>query len=157
MSEVSAPPPEGSRVIDDRALITRDWLDWYIDILGRIDGAIRKLNTISLDDQAASIGSTSLPSASVDAGLYRVTYYIRVTQAASVSSSIAITLNWQDNTINCSITSPALTGNVVTAVMTDSALLQVDRAAALTFATTYGTVGAIPMKYKVRILLEKVP
>src|SRR5687768_2600555 len=68
--------------------VTRPWQDWFSNLL-RIIGAVpTSVRSVSPVDQSASIAATDIAGGTIGAGLYRLSYYARITQAASVSSSL---------------------------------------------------------------------
>ena len=75
--------------------------------------AIRQSTSpVSLTAQGASIGVTAIPTSSLASGLYRVSYYCRITTAAGVSSSLIVTFSFTDGGVACSFASAALTDRV---------------------------------------------
>jgi hypothetical protein len=119
--------------------------------------AIRQTTApVSLSAQAASIGTTAIPTSSLASGLYRVTYYTRITTAAGTSSSLITTFTWTDGGISCSLSSAALTGNTTSTVGTGSALINIDASSPISYSTTYASVGAPVMAYSLYITLEEM-
>lgn len=103
-----------------------------------------------------AIPTTDIPLPTVFAGLYRVTWYARITAAAITSSSLQVTIGWTDGGIPCSVTSAAITGNTTTTTGTASLLLRSDAATPITYATTYASNGANEMTYSLSVVLESI-
>ena len=131
------------------------WLGWMQDQNDILKKAPIVVGFKSLTLQTASIVSTEIPSSVLSIGVYRVSYYVRVTAPASVSSSIIVSFQWTDYGIACSKDFAAVSGNVVTAVGSDSFLIAVDGATKVSYSTTYASSG-IGMTYKLEIILEQV-
>lgn len=119
--------------------------------------AIRQsTDPVSLTAQTASIGVTSIPTSSLASGLYRATYYVRVTTASGATSSIAVSFHWTDGGVSCSLTSTALTGNTTSTVGSGSALVNIDASTPISYSTTYASTGAPVMAYAVYLTLEEM-
>jgi hypothetical protein len=111
---------------------------------------------VSLTNQSASIGATDFSGGGLSAGLYRLTYYTRITQAATTSSSLTVTLDWQDGGVAPSISGAAITGNTTTTIQSNTVLVRIDGSSPVRYSTTYSSVGATPMKHSLYITLEEV-
>ena len=91
------------------------------------------------------------------AGLYRLSYYAQVTQAASVSSSLTTQFQWTYNSVTQTLTSAAMTGNTTTTYQGLTFPLRVDYDTSVTYAGTYASSGAPAMQFSLDIALEAVP
>ena len=93
----TAPLPRSSPIVASqvdpstgRAVLTgyisSAW-DTYFQLsqIPRIEASPERLSTVDTGSKTAAISTTALPIGSVTAGLYRVTYYARITTAASTS------------------------------------------------------------------------
>lgn len=157
MAVVSAPPPGNNPMIDRADLtVTRPWYQWLIALIDRVDNGARRVAVERVSAQAASIGTTALPIGLIAGGLYRVSWALRVTQAATSSSSLTVGLSWTDGTIACSLSGAAVTGNTTATTQSGTALIQVDQGTPVSYSTTYASSGATPMQYQVEIVLEQV-
>lgn len=117
--------------------------------------AVRQTTSpVVLTAQSASIGVTSIPAASLAGGLYRVTYWARVTTAAGTSSSLSVTLSWTDSGVACSKAFTAVTGNTTATTDSNSYLVNIDGASPISYSTTYASVGAPAMIYALSLTLE---
>lgn len=118
---------------------------------------------ITLTNQSASIGTTSIIG-TAPAGIYNVCWVHQITQAATVSSSILVTIGWNNgsakSTTSFSLNGGLLqlTGDTTNALnSTGSNCVMVFSAAnqPITYSTTYASVGATPMQYAVYITAER--
>lgn len=139
-----------------KLLMTRVWVDWTTALQIRIDNNATALNTVELSAQAASIGTTSIPLDILSEGLYRVTYYARITTAGTVSSSLTVTLGWTDHSVSCSFSGAAMVANTISTIQSNTVMVRNDAASPLTYATTYATAGATAMQYSLDILVEQI-
>lgn len=142
---------------ENEGKMTEVWIP-YMQSQNTITSTAIRQNTspVSLTGQSASIAVTSIPTSSLASGLYRATYYVRVTTAAAVSSSIAVSFHWTDSSVSCSVTSTALTGNTTSTVGTGSALINIDAATPVSYSTSYASVGAPAMQYALYLTLEEM-
>ena len=137
-------------------LIRRTWQVWLRNLTNTVNDAPVRIQTVSLANQAASIGTTSIPSVPLSTGLYRVTWYLRITTAAATSSSLTVSFGWTDHTVTMSLSGAAVTGNTTTTSQTGTALLSADNASPVTYATSYTSVGTPAMQYALNLILEAV-
>jgi hypothetical protein len=137
-------------------LIRRTWQVWLRNLTNTVNDAPVRIQTVSLSGQAASIGTTSIPSVPLSTGLYRVTWYLRITTAAATSSSLTVSFGWTDDTVTMSLSGAAVTGNTTTTSQTGTALLAADNASPVTYATSYTSVGTPAMQYALNLILEAV-
>ena len=158
--EFAAAPVRDAIAVEDptteKLMLPRVWIDWFTALTLRLDTQTQALNTVELSAQQASIGTTAIPLDVLSTGLYRITYYTRITTPATVSSSLIITLGWTDGSVSCTSSGAAVTGNTVSTVQGGTIMVRNDQASPLTYATTYASVGATPMQYALDILVEQI-
>lgn len=119
---------------------------------------------VTLSAQAASIATTNIIG-TAPAGIYNVCWIQQITQAASVSSSLIVTIGW-NNGSSKTTTLFSLNGAVlqITADATNALnstggnCIMVFSAASqpITYATTYASVGGTPMQYGLFITAERL-
>jgi len=137
--------------------LTREWQVWITNLVTKVDSQAYQAKAVSLTAQSASIGATAVSIASLTAGVYRMSYRARVTQAATTSSSLLVTISWVDGTITCSLASAAVTGNTTATVISGSEVIRVDQDGPINYATTYASTGATPMQYSLDVSVEALP
>lgn len=140
----------------------RVWVQWFTELFTALaqsasiaaNGAASATGTA----QAASIASTALGAATYPEGTYRVSVTAQVTQAATTSSSVTMTVSWTSYGASCSYSWPAMTGNTTATTLTAPPLMiHVDQATSVSYSTTYASVGATPMQYAYRVVMETLP
>ena len=67
-----------------------------------------------------------------------------------------VTIGYVESGLALSVTSTPVTGNALTSVQTGTALLLVDQATAVTYATTYVSNTPGTMKYRFAAVVEQV-
>jgi hypothetical protein len=102
-----------------------------------------------------SISSTTLLADTGSAGVFRVSWFLRITQAATTSSSVAVTVGFTDG-VALTISGTAVTGNTTTTIQQQSVIVRCDAASAITYSATYSSVGATPMQYALSVAVERV-
>ena len=136
--------------------VTESWVKWFTQLSQGVSQSSVLLSTTSLTSQAASITTTTINTGPLNAGLYRITWYARITQAASSSSSLTITIGWTDASVAVTYAGSAITGNTTTTFQSVTQTVYSDRLSDLTYATTYSSTGATAMQHSLYIVVEKV-
>ena len=141
--------------------LSDDAQNWLLEQQARINNTPESVgDSVALTGQAASIAATPA-YVTQNTGYYRVSIYGRITQAGSVSSSLAAAVGFTDGGIAC--TTPAtkfaaVTTNTTATVLLDSVVVAADQATAINFSTTYADGGgAQSMQYKLTVIVEQVP
>ena len=134
-----------------------EWLDHIDAIQRRVDRSPDRRVHVRLTGQVASIPTTALPLLTVDSGIYRITYYFRVTRAGSVSSSLTFTLTWTDGTIVIPRSGAAEAGNTTSTYQFGTFIVRSDQNQPISYATTYADCGgAVAMAYLLDVIVEQL-
>lgn len=136
--------------------ITETWRLWLVSVLTYILFGIIQASSVSRDTQGAAIVTTAMYTPS-KTGLYRISWYLRITRAATTSSSATVTIGWTDAGQACTSAGAAVVGNTVTTVQSGSIVVSADSLTDLTYAVAYASVGATSMQYKLRVSVEAIP
>jgi len=155
MAYTTAPLNAYEPIVDTQRRPSKTFIDWITSLTQDVDAAPARLDTVELTAQAASISTTPIGTPDAD-GLYRVTFYARITRAATVSSSLTVTLSWTHNGVTVTHSFSAVTGNTTTTFQSDSLLIRADAATPVSYATTYVSNGATTMQHSLDIVLEQV-
>jgi hypothetical protein len=139
-----------------KLMLPRVWIDWFTALTLRVDESALGFAPVELENQNASIGSTSLPLDTLSAGVYRISYYARITTAATTSSSLTVSFGATDSGVGVTFTGSAITGNTVSTVQSGTFIVRSDQAAPITYATVYASVGATAMVYRLDIVVEQL-
>lgn len=144
-------------LVDRSGRMNQRWYIFFRDQQAQVASTPQSvIPPVEVTAQEASISTTPLPTEALAPGLYRVSYYARVTRAATSSSSLTVTITWTDGSVACSFSGAALTGNTTGTLQTETLLIEIDQASPVSYATTYATSGATTMQYKLAIVLEAV-
>lgn len=162
MSTLAAPPADfvtPPRPTDAVPVweLTRTARQWLLSMTTQMDKAPTVTAHSALTAQSATVNPTALPIGSVVQGVYRVAYHLRITRAATTSSSATVTIGYTDNGVSCTQAGAAATGNTTTTVQSGVFLLTTDGASAITYAVAYASVGATAMQFKLDVTAELVP
>lgn len=136
-------------------LINFLWLQAFTTRDQQLADASKSVVKISRTAQAASLGATAI-SVGTSAGDFRINLYARVTQAATTSSSLQPTFRWTEGGVAQSRTYTAATGNTTTTLIQDVFVITIDALSAVTYETSYASVGATPMQYSLLIIAEQL-
>lgn len=138
-------------------LISSTWNQWLNLLAGQLNKAPFIQNGVSLTAQGASVGATDFTGGALSGGLYRLTYYVQVTRAATTSSSIQPVLSWTYNGGTVSFSVAALTGNTVTTGDSQTKTVLIDAGSPVTYALNYASVGGTSMLYSFSVAIEQMP
>lgn len=157
-----SPLPIEDPVVEPSLLGSVPWLEWLSEVSRVLDRSPQRAQqkvytgTVSLEDQAASVASTTIASP-LAAGLYRVSYYARITQAATSSSTLDVTIGWGDDDQTQTFAGATINGNTVTTYQNDSFLIHVTGGGGITYQLDYTSTGATVMQYRFDIYVEEMP
>jgi hypothetical protein len=156
---VLAPFPERDALIDRVTGLLKPpyWPKWFRNLYDTVSACPERLQTVSLTVQGASIATTPIPLQNFPQGVYRVTWYARITRAATVSSDLTIHVGFLDDTVACAVDGAVGSGNTTATWHSGTVVITSDLDGPITYSTTYASVGATSMQYKLTIVLERVP
>ena len=134
-----------------------NYIRWFSNLRLDVDKRpARESGQVRLTTQTASIAITPIPIGSVVSGLWRVSLHVIVTRAAAVSSEITGTITWTQGGITQTQSTALLNGNTTTTRESITVLLEPDAGTAISYSTTYASVGAPSMQYSLRVVAELV-
>lgn len=139
-----------------RMMLADSWIKFFTAQGDLITASPSRIALTELEAQNTSLSATPLEIGSVASGLYRITYYARITTPAVTSSSLTVTFSWTDGGVSPSVSGAAMTGNLTTTVQSGTQTVQIDDGTPITFATTYASNGAGQMQYSLRIAVERL-
>ena len=137
--------------------MTTVWLDWFTHVWNRLQLASAKVGGVSLETQFTTITTTAIPTTALATGLYRVSYSVRVTRAATTSSSLTLTIGWTAGGVACSQSGAAVTGNTTASQQNGSFVVNSDGGTTITYALAYVNVGGTSMLYRADVVVEELP
>jgi len=142
----------------DRALkIAREADQWLQRLVDAVNRAPLSVGSTSIENASATTSTTAIPTPTLVDGLYRVSYSLRITQAATVSSSATPTIGWTSGGVSCSQSGAALTGNTTATQQNAAFVINVDASTTITYAVAYASVGATAMTYSFDVIAEALP
>ncbi len=148
--------PFQDKLSGEGGIVSAIWNRYLTVLVNRVLSTQWIVANTSLTAQAAAITSTAIGPA-LPAGLYSASYYARITQAASVSSSLTAALTWTDGGVSQSYSGSAITGNTTASSQSQSVpLIKVDAGSTVQYSTAYSTSGATPMQYALSVVLYRV-
>jgi len=137
--------------------MAKTWLLWFINTLQpAVQSSSQVLKVVTLTAQSATIGLTAVPLGSLSAGLYRVSYYARITNPDGVSSSLTIALGWTESAESLSLSGAPITGDSITSVQTGVAVIQSDASGAITYGATYASNTPAKMQFTLIVVVERI-
>lgn len=135
--------------------VTQAMRYWLLALADRLNTTPNRIASATASTQDASISTTALSISSVLPGLYRLSMAARITRAASTSSSLLLTFGWTQS-VACTASSIAMTGNTTATTGTFSVLIRVDQDSSITYSTTYVSSGGTSMQYRFDVTCEQI-
>lgn len=150
------PFPLRNVVTEPTRLLSSLWRDWFTALRDLLNTAPARVFSTHLTAQNTSLTTTTALTVP-ETGIYRLSYTARITQAATVSSSLQLTLSWTDTGVACSQAGAAMTGNTTTTQQSGQIVVYADAATAITYSTAYVSAGATSMAYALAVVVEQLP
>jgi hypothetical protein len=151
------PFPRMNDLVTSARRLTPILESWFQNLFDTVNACPERLQQVTLINQDASIATTAIPLQTFPQGLYRVTWYARVTRAATVSSSLSLEIGFLDGTVACSVQASVGSGNTTDTWQSGTVVVQSDLDGPITYETTYASSGATSMRYSLRVVLERIP
>ncbi len=152
------PYPSGAPIVEEKGhTILMTWSRWFTAVRAAVNKRAEVVGSIALTGKTASIAATTLPTSVLSHARYRISYAVRVTTAAGVTSSIQVAIGWTDGAIAQTYTGSALAGNTTATQESAVIIAHCDSASAITYATTYASNAAATMVYQLDIIVEQLP
>lgn len=149
-----APPPLQTPLIQSPTdgLITKAWGAYFRSIADRAQTTAASVfaQTFAALTDAQPL-TTLVPIA---AGRYRVSYELRVTTPAGVSSSVQAVVTTVEGGVTCTQNGPALTANATNQPLSGAAIVNCDPSTPLQASTVYSANPANGMAYSITWLVE---
>ena len=138
-----------------QGILTQPWQVWLRGVVDALNASPQVQKSVTGTPTGGSISTTTLLADTGSAGVFRVSWFLRITQAATTSSSVAVSVGFTDG-VALTISGSAVTGNTTTTIQQQTVLVRCDANSALTYSTTYSSVGATAMQYAVSMVVERV-
>ena len=140
-----------------RAVFHQNIVRWLNLLRTGLGNAAQRIGLVNITTQSAAIAATDIPTPTLEEGLYRTSFSLRITRAASVSSSAGVTIGWTFNSTSCSQVFTAVTGNTLDTQSNGTVTMAVDAGTAITYAVSYSSVGGTSMQYSFDTFVESIP
>ena len=155
MSQPLDPIPQYDPLVDKFGKMGERWYRWLSEVIVRLLQTPVVLAATHRVALTASVGTTTVFTPT-QPGVYRVSWSLQVSTAATTSSSIAVTLGWKANTVAQTEAFTALTTNTTGTHGSGQVVIYPTTAQPITYSTTYASVGGTVMVYGVDILVEEL-
>ncbi|MBA3578924.1 MAG: hypothetical protein H0W42_02965 [Gemmatimonadaceae bacterium] len=158
MTPTTPPYPRRDPVVTEDRTMSRPYQGWFDEAL------IPRLNRMPTvagwkhdTNGVAGYGATPIEGYAFFGGVYRVSFALRVVQAATTSSSVMVTIAWTEGGVARSFSSPALAANTTAQYSALSVIVSADPSTPITVAVSYASVGGTPMRYALDVYAERMP
>ncbi len=154
-SQLTAQLLQGPVVDEQRRLMYPFYVYLRDNEQAQLQGPTRLGTPIALTGQNTSLGTMAVTSETLTAGLYRITYYARITAADATSSSLTVSIAWDDGIVSCTHAFTAITGNTISTTGSESYMVRIDTPP-ITFTTVYASNTPGAMQYALSLVIEAV-
>lgn len=158
ISQVLARPRRGDPLAAKVPALYIDarWVKYFSGESRAVEDRPERAVTVNLSAQEADIAVTALGIGTVEPGVWRLSYTLRVTRAATTSSALQLTIGWTEGGVAQTQASANLTGNLTTTREGGTFILRVDSATNITYTVEYTSVGATSMTFSLDIIAERL-
>lgn len=137
-------------------LIAERWRTYFAQSAEE-SNAIPTITTETVEARNTAISTTPIDAGELNAGLYRVTVFIRIQTPGAVSSSARPDVVFTDTDGDvCTMAGTAVTGNTATTVGSSTFLVRIQAGTPISYAIAYASNGAGEMVYEAEIVLEQI-
>lgn len=150
-----AAPPRGP-IVDKSGSILRIYEQWLLSLTTVLDTTPAVKASKHLTGQTAAVSTAAIPLASITQGIYRISYHLRITTAAGVSSSATVTIGYTSDGIACQQSGAAVTGNTTGTVQGNTFVVRADSGTPITYAVAYASNPANAMAFKFDVTAELI-
>ncbi len=141
-------------VVDDKRRVTLSWLRWFRAILIRVMAAPQIVAKVRYASQTAAVAEAALYKAPFN-GMYRISWYIRISYPATVSSSVQPIFTWTSGGFTwIGTTENPITDNTATTSRSGVVILRADEGTEILHTCSYSFVGADAMIYDFEAVVE---
>jgi len=138
-----------------QGMLTQPWQIWLRGLVDATNASPQVVKNVTGTPTGSIIATTALLANTGSAGLFRVSWFVRITRRATTSSSVRVFINFNDG-VALTISGTAVTGNQVTTIQQQTVLVRCAAGSALTYNTTYSSSGATSMQYALSIIVERL-
>lgn len=150
------PAPTETRLLDSpkTGLMSATWINWLtLRLVSAVSSAAGMLFSTQYLNQNAAIGTTALLAAA-NAGVYRVSWRMRVVTPDGVASSATISVISTEGAIVITQTGAAMNGNTTGTSQSGEFLVTADGASPISFSVAYASTTPGQMVYNLQLRVE---
>ena len=156
MSILNQEPRPREPLVDASRNITYRWAIFLDALLQTVNQQPTRIDTVTVEAEDAAIGATGLSLGTTSQGLFRVSWFLRVVVPGTVSGEVTLAFRAVDGGVNYVQSGALLNGNTTATVQSGSFIIRRDQGTAVTYETSYASVGATQMAYDLQIVVESV-
>jgi hypothetical protein len=146
--------PADTKIVDQNGAITLFFRLAWQSLVNAFQLAATRASLAELT-KGAAIGTT-IAWTTAQAGVFRVSWYLRKTVADGVSSSLTITIGWTDKAAAETQAGAALAADTNVAQQNGSVVVRADANTSLTYAVAYASNTPGAMKFDVVVVVEEM-
>jgi hypothetical protein len=134
------------------------WQRYWRDQGEAMEVRTERIKAAIFEELHAELGLTPLDTQeALSPGLYRVSYYVDIAVPATTSSDVTVEVSWTRLGLPQSDTGTILNSNILGDYESKTVVAHIDGGTFLNISATYNSVGATPMRYTLRVTVERIP
>lgn len=134
----------------------QQWGNWLLALQNNVNAAPARVgNQVNLSGIVAAIPASDLNADALNAGVYRVSYQLRCSLAAGVSSAAQITVVWTQGGVTQTFTGSNVNGNTTTSRDSDTLIIRPDAGTPVTYALSYASNPAAVAQFELDVIFER--
>ena len=152
----NVPVPQYDPVVKPDRFLTEPWERWFDQLQIILEASAVRVASVNLTAQGASIAPTDLTDGGLDEGLYRVSYYARISTPGPVGSTLTISFTWTDGGLTQTFTGAPIPGITTSNYGSETQLIHVDALSPVQYFAEVSVGAAPPLEYNLYFTLEEV-
>lgn len=153
----NAPAPDRDPFVTEDRYLSQEAIDWFLALTGSVNAAPARVGvSVILPDEDDSIPPTDLSGGNLATGIYRMTYFVRVTTPDGAGSAVQVNFGWSDDLQPLVFNGTNVTGDLVTSYASGMVTFASDGGSPITYETVYSSTTPNAMHYKLAVTLELV-
>lgn len=151
------PAPYSTALITKTGVMARNWVSWLtVALLPRLSATpLVTKPAVELLNQHDAIGVTDL-LAGATAGIYRISWHLRITTVDGVSSSVTVRIHAVEGGAAITQSGAALNSDTLNAVQSGTVIATVDAGSLLSYSTLYASNTPNAAGYALAIVVERI-
>jgi len=136
----------------------QQWGQWFLALQNNVNVAPARVGeTFNLSAQNGAIVATDIGGGILPAGVYVLSYWLRVTVPAGISSSLQVTFTWTTGGFSQAFVGVVVNGNTQQSYASESVpAFRIDAGSPITVAVAYASNPAAQAQFEIDVILQRL-